>query len=143
MDGFPYVCPVTVRWRDLDPLGHVNNAVLVSFLELARVCVWRDRLGLRGSGDVQFVIARIEVDYARPILLTDRVEVGLRVERIGTSSFDIAYRVEAAGALAASARSVQVHIDPATGRPRELAPALRQSLAGLREETLVSGGAAE
>ncbi len=112
MESWPFSVEIPVRWRDLDPLGHVNNAVYVSYLETARVRLWRERMGGRDARDIPFVVARVEIDYLRPVELGQRVLVAMRCEAIGRSSFTIAYRVTADGAPCAEARSVQVCIGP-------------------------------
>lgn len=120
MDGYSELVPIKVRWRDLDPLGHVNNAVIVSYLELARVVFWERHAPWGRPQDVSFVIARLSVDYKRPITLWDEVVVGLRLGRVGRSSFTFEYRIEAAGVLAAEASTVQVHLDSETKQAARL-----------------------
>ena len=132
MDGFPLVVPVEVRWRDLDPFDHVNNAVFVTYLEYARIRAWQRFLPYSGARDVPFVVARIAIDYRRPVRLTDRVEVGLRVSRIGKRSFTYEYRIEADGDLAAEAESVQVLVDHASGKTIAIPQDLRRALEQLR-----------
>mgnify|MGYP003489564718 CR=1 FL=1 len=61
-----------VRFRDLDPLGHVNNAVFLSYMELARIRYFQ-RISPDWLEEGHFVVARMEVDYLRPILLGDEV----------------------------------------------------------------------
>jgi len=102
---------IPVQWRDLDALGHVNNAVYLSYLETARVRLWHERMGGRDARDIPFVVARVEIDYRQPIELGQRVMVELGCHAIGRSSFTLVYRVTADGELAAEARSVQVCID--------------------------------
>jgi acyl-CoA thioester hydrolase len=121
-----YIHSIEVRFRDIDALGHVNNAVLVSFLEQARFQWWRAYLGDRKFTEEGFLIARIEVDYRQPILLTDLVRVALHCSRVGNSSFDLDYRVyrEQDNATLAVAKTIQVMLDFKTQRP-----------APLREET--------
>ncbi|RMF85920.1 MAG: acyl-CoA thioesterase [Nitrospirae bacterium] len=130
MEGYPFSVPVAVRWRDLDPLGHVNNAVYVTYLEVARTALWRERLGGRDARDIPFVVARVEIDYRREVGMGARVEVGVRTERIGRTSFTLAYRIEADGETAAEARSVQVCVGR-DGRPVPVPAELRAALAGL------------
>ncbi len=120
MEGYPEQMPISVRWRDLDPLGHVNNAVLISYLEMARVVFWQRHAPWGRPQDVSFVIAKLSVDYKRPIQLGQEVVVGLRLGRVGRSSFAFDYRIEAAGRLAAEASTVQVHLDPSTKQPASL-----------------------
>ena len=132
MDGYPASVRIEVRYRDLDPLGHVNNAVYLSYLELARVRYF-ERLGVLGGalgrGEAP-VVARVEVDYRRPIYLGDTVWVGARVVRVGRTSFAMDYRVEASGALAAEARTVHVWLGK-DGRPKTLPEAVRLRIAEL------------
>lgn len=131
MNGYPFVIPVPVRWRDVDAFRHVNNAVVVSYLEIARAEMWRDRFGGESVMDIPFVIARLEIDYLRPIRLYDEVEVGLRAADIGKTSFAFEYRVEAGGTKAADARTVQVCIRHESGRPTRVPEAIREVLENL------------
>jgi acyl-CoA thioester hydrolase len=107
MNDYPFVCPIQVRWRDLDAFQHVNNSVFVTYLEVARATLWNERFGGSEAGDIPFVIARLEIDYKRPIRLYDTVEVGLRAGEVAGASFDFEYRVEAAGSLVAQARTAR------------------------------------
>ncbi|HTL99374.1 MAG TPA: thioesterase family protein [Holophagaceae bacterium] len=110
------------RFRDLDALGHVNNAVMVTFLEQARFQWWRGYLAGRPFEGEGFLIARVEADYRLPILLEDLVRIEVRCVRIGNTSFDLAYRVArgADGALLAEGKTVQVMLDFKTNRPAPL-----------------------
>ena len=119
------------RFRDLDALGHVNNAVLVTFLEQARFHWWRGYLEGRTFESEGFLIARVEADYKLPILLEDLVRMELHCTKIGNSSFELAYRVlrGADGAVFAEAKTVQVMLDFKTGRPAPLTDAARAWLA--------------
>ncbi len=133
MDGFPFACPVEVRFSDVDAMNHVNNAVYLTYMELARVRVWRERFGFSGSArEIPVIVARIAVDYRSPIGLEDPVVVGIGVTHVGRTSFTFRYRVEAAGRLAAEAESVQVCFDYAAGRPVPVDGDLRRRLEGLR-----------
>ena len=118
--------PIEVRFRDVDMLGHVNNAVVVTFLEVARFAWWRDYLDGRPFEDEGFLIARIEVDYRRPILISDAIRIEVRCSRIGTSSFDLVSRiVDADGTLFAEGKTVQVMVAPGLGRPAPIRPETR------------------
>ncbi len=110
------------RFRDLDALGHVNNAVLVTFLEQARFQWWRGYLAGRPFDTEGFLIARVEADYRLPILLEDEVRIEVRCTKVGTRSFELAYRVlrGADGAVFAEAKTVQVMLDFTTNRPTPL-----------------------
>lgn len=118
--------PIDVRFSDLDALGHVNHAIFVSYLEHARFHWWRGFLKGRDFAEDGFLIARIEVDYRKPIHLGDTVRVDLRIDKIGTSSFTLAYKVVRSGdgVVLAEAHTVQVVLDFKTQRPRPLRPEL-------------------
>ena len=126
----PFSHPIEVRFRDLDAMGHVNNAVVVSFMEQARFQWWRAFLGGRKFQEEGFLIARTEVDYRQPILLGDDVRVELRCTRVGNSSFELAYRLTKGlgGELFAEAKTVQVMLDFTTNRPKNLEPGTRDWL---------------
>ena len=122
----PFSQPIEVRFRDVDALGHVNNAVVVTYLEVARFAWWRDYLAGRPFADEAFLIARVEVDYLRPILITDRIRVEVRCPRIGRSSFDLQSRIlDDQGTCFAEGRTVQVMVDPGLARPTPIRPETR------------------
>ncbi len=130
MESWPHAVEMTVRWRDLDAFGHVNNAVYLTYLEAARVELWRSRMGGRDARDIPFVVARVEIDYRRPLGLGERVRVELGCVSIGRKSFTLAYRVLGDGRPAAEARSVQVCVEPG-GSTIPVPGALRRVLEGV------------
>lgn len=124
--------PLEVRFRDLDAMGHVNNAVTVTYLEVARTRFWLGHFKeFAADVDFPFVVARVAVNYRRPIRLQDSLEVELWVSHVGRSSFTISYRVWASGELAADGETVQVHYDYASGQARPLSDTLRAKLESL------------
>jgi acyl-CoA thioester hydrolase len=133
VEGFPVVVPIQVRFRDLDALGHVNNAVYLTYLEVARAAYF-SRLEPNWVGKGHFILARAEVDFLRPILLQDPVEVGVRVVRLGRSSFDMEYLLLAAGEEAARGKTVQVWLEG--GRPAPLPQEVRARIAELEGRPL-------
>ncbi len=122
--------PIEVRFSDLDAMGHVNNAVVVSYMEQARFQWWRSFLGGRKFQEEGFLIVRVEVDYRLPILLGDEVSVELHCAKAGNSSFDLNYRITKGlgGELFAEGRTVQVMVDFATHRPKPLVASTREWL---------------
>jgi acyl-CoA thioester hydrolase len=118
MDGFKIVSEVVVRFSDTDALGHVNNAVYLSYIESARVDYLRELLGAIKIEDLGVIIARIEVDYKSPAFHHETLRVGCRVYEIGGSSIKMDYRIEdkATGRLVALAKSVLVTYDYAAAR---------------------------
>ena len=107
---------LTVRFRDCDPLGHVNNAVYLTYLEETRFAHWRAEWGFGTSDpapDIPGVIlARIEIDYRAQARYGDVLEIRMTVTSMGRSSFTYEYEVaDARGGLVAAAKSVMVMFD--------------------------------
>jgi acyl-CoA thioester hydrolase len=130
MDGFKIVSDVQVRFSDTDALGHVNNAVYLSYLESARVDYLRELLGAKKIEELGVIIARVEIDYKSPAFHHETMRVGCRVEEIGGSSIKMDYRVEDrdTGRLVALAKSVLVAYDYALGRPVRVSDEWRQKM---------------
>lgn len=115
-----YEVDVTVRFRDIDAMGHVNNAVYATYLEHARASFFRDVVGA-SLVDADTVLAHLSLDYEAPIDLDDgAVAVSLVVPRLGTSSIPMAYELRTADGVAATAESVQVVVDRETGAARPI-----------------------
>ena len=125
-----YEHELDVRFCDCDPLGHVNNAVYLSYLEAARFSWWRNVFGADGFTANGFIVARIEIDYRRAALPADRLIVRLKIDTIGTSSFAIRYEIANARTreLVADAKSIQVAYDYTAGRSIPISPDLRARL---------------
>lgn len=130
-DDFRHRTRVEVRFRDIDAFGHVNNAVVSSYIELARIRYLVDVLHVEPIGVMPLILARISIDYRSPIFFQDTVEVGSRVDWLGTSSIAMSHAVTAAGdgrALADSS-SVLVAYDYEQGRPMPVPDEWRQGFA--------------
>lgn len=117
------------RFRDTDAMGHVNNAVYVTYLEVARQEYWK-RIWQDGYDEVPFVMARLEVDLRSPVKTGEIVRIELRTDWVSRSSFAMSYRLTEvhSGRLVAEARTVAVTFDWETERsipvPEELRAAL-------------------
>lgn len=102
---------IDVRYRDLDTLERVNNAVFSTYLEEARTS-YIDEVFRTPVADYNFVIAHLEIDFARRITQGDDVSVTVRVSDIGTSSIPMQYEITVNGEPAATAETTLVFIDP-------------------------------
>ena len=128
-----FVHRLEVRFRDCDPMGHVNNAVYLTYLEQARFAHWRAVWGFNfegfPAGTPGVILARAEIDYRIPARYGDTLEIRIGLERIGRTSFAYAYQVlDQEGRTVADARSVQVMYDYAVGRPAPLSDELKARL---------------
>ncbi len=129
---FPVRVPIEVRFSDLDTLKHVNNAVYLTYDEIARGHYLR-RVGAAIDGG-NFVMARAEVDYIRPILFGQKVESAFRVERVGNSSFRTQSELWADGELAARIKVVVVWLEE--GKPARIPDWLRQAIKAFELESV-------
>ena len=86
--------PLEIRFRDTDRLGHVNNAVYLTYFEQGRVSFFDALLGLEVKWNEQgLILANAQVDFLQPIHLEDKIAVDISVNRIGNKSFELAYNV--------------------------------------------------
>jgi acyl-CoA thioester hydrolase len=129
VEGFEFVHRETVRFRDVDAKGHVNNAVFLTYMESARVAFLVELGAASGLEDLSFIVARIEIDFRAPIAFGEEVEVGVRASRFGSKSFDLDYELRAGGRLVAEAKSVCVGYDYATGETVPIPNTWRERLA--------------
>lgn len=118
--------PISVRWRDMDSMGHVNNAKYISYLEEARV---RWMLGVQGvsmTDRIAPVVAATNVNYKRPLVWPNDITVELFVERLG--SITIGHRIvdqKDEGVLYSDGNVVVVWIDTQTGKSAALPEPVR------------------
>ena len=130
MPKAPFSHQVEVRFRDCDPMGHVNHAVYLTYLEQARFAYWRALTAARPSPGAGIIIARAECDFRSPVVVGDRVDVRLWVSHVGRSSFTLDYEIVHAGdgRMVATARTVIVTYDYAAGRSMPIPDDMRALL---------------
>lgn len=117
---YPHRVTELCRFGDLDPQGHVNQAVFLTYFESGRVAMFRDKdLGI-GVPGATFVLARMEVDYMRELHWPSTVEVGTGVAEFGRSSFKVTQAIFREGVCAATGLATMVCIDLATRKARPL-----------------------
>jgi acyl-CoA thioester hydrolase len=117
-----------VRFRDLDPMGHVNNAVFLTYIEQARFAYLSEVGAATGLEEMNMIVARVEIDFKAPVGLDQEVEVTVHASRFGTKSFDLDYVLRVGGELVAEARSVQVAYDYGRREPVALPDAWREKM---------------
>ena len=115
---------IRIRWRDIDALGHVNNAVYLTYLEELLNAFLAPALG------VEWVTARTELDFRREVRLSDEEVVArAEVERVGTSSVTLGVSIALPdGSVALEGRVVAVAWDAAARRSRPLTEAQTRML---------------
>jgi acyl-CoA thioester hydrolase len=129
-DDFRHRTRVEVRFRDIDAFGHVNNAVVSTYLELARVRYLVDVLDVDPVGRMPLILAMIKIDYLSPIFFGDDVQVASRVDWLGTSSIAMSHLVKAGEERElARASSVLVSYDYQHARPMPVPEGWREAVA--------------
>jgi acyl-CoA thioester hydrolase len=112
-----------VRWDDLDAMGHINNAKYLTLAQEARF-TWSTEeysAAMRESSLVEMVVARAEIDFIEPIYDGGRfVDVDITIEKIGNSSFTMAYTIGDNGKVFARVKTVQVALSLETKKSRPL-----------------------
>ena len=96
MANFQFYHQIQVRYGDLDPQGHLNNAKYLTYMEQARIHYVK-HLGLWQGGsflDIGFIMAEVRVTFNAPIQFGQPVHVGVRVTRLGNKSLDMEYCLE-------------------------------------------------
>ena len=112
MDGFRFAHSQEVSFRDLDVFGHVNNAVYLTYIENARIGYLREVLGVESPEDLLVIVAKVNIDFRSRASLGEVLEIGARVSRIGTKSFDLDHEVRGPdGRLVAVASTTLVTFD--------------------------------
>jgi acyl-CoA thioester hydrolase len=129
----PAITRLEIRYGDLDPYGHVNNAVYLEFFEKVRICYWRvlaDTAGIEKleAGDVpgaRYVIAETTVRYKAPIFFEDTLHGAARTRTVGDRSYTMDFELRTGetfegGILAAEGSAAHVFFDPVENavRPR-------------------------
>ncbi len=89
-NDFKFKTTVEIRFADVDMMGHVNNAIYFTYMEVSRAKYWNKAVywDWKKTG---VVIGKATIDYIKPILLDDKIHVYVRTSRIGNSSFDLEY----------------------------------------------------
>jgi acyl-CoA thioester hydrolase len=114
-----------VRFRDLDALGHVNNAVFATYLEQARI----EFLRRFGATQQDMILARLEIDFRAPVGFGEDVEIEVRPARVGRKSFALDYTMRVDELVVAEAKSVLVAYDYQREESVELPARWREALA--------------
>ena len=156
-DDFPCWYPVQIRFRDLDPLAHVNNTVYFIYFEEARshyfnlLRPWLDqwpsgeehqheveqdqvshnpRIQTGSHGHYGMLVKEITCTFMLPLVRSDHAEVGVRVSKVGRTSFIMDHEIRDLNEherIFATGRTVMVWCNYLNGRPHPVPPTLRSA----------------
>ena len=127
LEDFPYRLSDNVRFADLDPNQHVNNAVYATYFETGRVTLMKDRsYGLMPPG-FSWMMVRLDMHFRAELKWPGGIEMGLGVSKFGRTSVTFDQVVFSEGRCVASSQSVSVLIDEISRRPVPLTDEIRQN----------------
>jgi acyl-CoA thioester hydrolase len=122
---------IEVRFRDLDAIGHVNNAVFFTYFEEGRKHFSKNVFEVSDVSEFNFIMAHIQCDFIKPIQFNDRVILQMWVKDIGTKSFSFEYRLvdfSDEAMVYATGKSIQVCYDYQKNRSIEVPAKMRERL---------------
>ena len=130
MPEFSVVHELVPRFRDTDAMGHINNAVYVTYLEVARQEYWRRMTGTTNYGRVPFILAHVTIDFRSEALVNEVLLLKCRCEWVGAKSFAFRYEIRErdTGRLAIEATTVQVCYDYGTKQSIAMPDELKHAL---------------
>jgi acyl-CoA thioester hydrolase len=103
---------IQVRFSDLDVMGHVNNAVYLSYFEMARIAYFTPVMGVEWDWQKFGVLLKYNtIEYHRPVLLHDTPKIFIFIETIGTKSFTLGYQLKVKDLVCTTGSSVMVCYD--------------------------------
>ena len=124
--------PLTVRFRDLDALGHVNNAVYHTYLEEARVALVRHLTDDPVADRFDFLLARTEIDFLREVRHGADLAIEVWLDEVGTKSCTLGYELRVGDQVVARARTVLVWYDHEQGASVPVPDVWRERLSTLQ-----------
>lgn len=126
---------VQIRFSDCDMMQHVNNAVYLSYFEMARIHYFGILFGKDRDWKKNGVLLRKnEVEYLKPVLLHEKPEIHIFTEHIGTKSFSVSYELKVDGELRTTGTSVLVCFDSTIGQSILLTDEMKQALETLKRK---------
>lgn len=120
---------IQVRFSDLDVMGHVNNAVYLSYFEMARVAYFTPLMGVDWNWNKFGVLLRKnEIEYFLPVLLHDQPEISIYTIHISTKSFTLGYELKVNDKIYTTGSSVLVCYDSLQNQTIEIPEKMRSVL---------------
>ncbi len=133
---------IPVRFRDVDAMGHVNNAVYFTYFEEGRKALLLEVLGIVDPADYSFILASIRCDFRKAVRMGDHIALDIWVGEIGRRSFTFKYSlrdVKDPGIQYASGESVQVSFDYKANKSCPIPEELAKKIQGYKESPRNAG----
>ncbi len=123
MKGFHFKIQIPIRFADIDALGHVNNAIYLTYFEIARSAYWAEII----EWDWKLfgiIIRKSVVEYLKPIILSDDIYAYVRTSKIGNSSFELDYilvkNVNGSEEICTTGQTLCVSLDYTDQKPTQI-----------------------
>jgi acyl-CoA thioester hydrolase len=127
LEDFPYRLTDNVRFADLDPNSHVNNAVYATYFETGRVTLMKDRTFRLMPEGLAWIMVRLDIHFRAELKWPGLIEMGLGVSKFGRTSVTFDQVVFSEGKCVASSQSVSVLIDDISRRPVPLTEEIKKN----------------
>lgn len=134
--AFKVNIPLRVRFADVDAMGHVNNAKFLTYFEEARVFYLKqveawDFTKPGWSGQESLIVASIKIDFVTPAYVGEDLVIGIKVSRVGNTSFDFEYQITSkqGARLVAKGLSTQVYFNYKDSKSLQISQAIKEDLA--------------
>ena len=130
MNLYRFSIDLEVRFRDLDAFGHVNNAVYLTYFEVARMHYWEKVFNENPYVNLRFLVVRSECDYRSQARLGDILKVAVRIPELRNSSFVFDYQITevTTGRLVSEGKTVQAFYDNESKKSKPIPPEIRKSI---------------
>lgn len=129
-----FTVPVDIRFNDIDGMGHVNNALYLTYLEHCRMRFFTEVAGSKSERDFPFILAHAAVDYKAPLKMSSQAQVRMWTSRVGGKSWDFDYEIKdrKSAVVYATGKTVQVAYDYQLEKSTELGGDLLTLVKSLR-----------
>lgn len=136
---FRFRMPLEMRWSDMDELGHVNNAVYLTYFEQARIYYFQESCEWNWK-ETGVILANAHIDFLRPVVYPNRTFIYLRTGKIGTKSFELNYlmttEMKGREKLATTGSTTLVMFDYARQESMAMPDFLREKIVAYEPEKL-------
>ncbi len=125
-----FLVDIQMRFRDIDGMGHVNNAVYLSYCELARTQFYLKHNFKRSLHEIDFILAHVGIDYVSAAEWGDQIQVAVWPSKVGNTSFTLSYEItdKRSGRVIAKSSSVLVSYDYSAKKSKPIPPEFRKLL---------------
>jgi acyl-CoA thioester hydrolase len=133
LTDFKHRVPITIRFADMDAMGHVNNAKYSTYFETARITYIHEVCQPESFYTASVILAKMTIEFKLPLTVGDEIAILTRCSRLGNRSFDLdaviaRYNAEGNPEIAAISQAVMVAYDYTTHQTMPLAPAWRERI---------------